>query len=111
MILTRHFAELDQIQKIFKLLGTPTDADWPEFVALPSAGTFKWKNKNRSDLRQKLLVNSFSATGQTYLDPNGFDLLTKLLMLNPRKRINAGDALGHSYFKDGVKMQIPKFII
>lgn len=101
--------ELDQIQKIFKLLGTPTESDWPEFASLPSAGTLKWKNKNQSDLRQKFLVNSFSATGQSYLDPHGFDLLTKLLTLNPKKRINAEDALDHSYFKDGVKMQIPQF--
>mmetsp|Transcript_42352 Transcript_42352/g.90093 ORF Transcript_42352/g.90093 Transcript_42352/m.90093 type:complete len:157 (+) Transcript_42352:859-1329(+) len=102
--------ELDQIQKIFKLLGTPTDADWPEFSALPSAGTFKWKNKDGSELGRRFLVNSFSATGQSYLDPNGFDLLSKLLTLNPHMRISAEDALSHSYFEDGVKMQVPEFI-
>jgi len=101
--------ELDQIQKIFKLLGTPTDADWPEFVSLPSAGTFKWKNNNGSELGRKFLVNSFSATGQSYLDATGFDLLGMLLSLNPRTRISAEDALQHSYFKDGVKMQVPAF--
>jgi len=103
--------ELDQIQKIFKLLGTPTDADWPEFSLLPNAGTFKWKAKDGSALGRQFLVNSFSATGQSYLDPSGFDLLSKLLMLNPQKRISAEDALRHSYFTDGVKMQVPEFFI
>jgi len=103
--------ELDQIQKIFKLLGTPTDADWPEFSLLPNAGTFKWKAKDGSALGRQFLVNSFSATGQSYLDPSGFDLLSKLLMLNPQKRISAEDALLHSYFTDGVKMQVPEFFI
>ena len=101
--------ELDQIQKVFKLLGTPSEEDWPEFSSLPSAGTFKWKNKDGSGLGRRFLVNSFSATGQSYLDPNGFDLLSKLLTLNPSKRICANDALNHPYFKDGVKMQVPDF--
>jgi len=76
---------------------------------LPTAGTFKWKNKDGSGLGQQFLVNSFSATGQSYLDPTGFDLLSKLLTLNPKERISAEDALQHSYFKDGVKMQVPEF--
>lgn len=101
--------ELDQIQKIFKLLGTPTEADWPEFSALPNSGTFRWKNEDMSELGRRFSVNSFSATGQSYLDPNGFDLLRRLLALNPRKRISAEDALNHAYFKDGVKMQVPQF--
>lgn len=101
--------ELDQIQKIFKLLGTPTDEDWPEFSTLPTAGTFKWKNRDGSGLSRAFLVNSFSATGQSYLDPNGFDLLSQLLTLNPKRRISAEDALEHAYFKEGVNMQRPQF--
>lgn len=101
--------ELDQIQKIFALLGTPTDESWPEFSSLPSAGTFKWKSRDGNELGRKFQINAFSSTGQTYLDPNGFDLLKKLLTLNPCKRITAVDALKHAYFTEGVIMQKPNF--
>ena len=101
--------ELDQIQKTFALLGTPTDESWPEFKFLPSTGTFKWKNRDSIELSKKFQINSFSSTGQTYLDPNGFDLLSRLLTLNPKNRISAEDALKHAYFSDGVKMQTPNF--
>ena len=101
--------ELDQIQKVFALMGTPTDESWPEFTSLPSSGTFKWKSRESNEFSKKFQINSFSSTGQTYLDPNGFDLLSKLLTLNPSKRITADDALKHAYFGDGVKMQVPNF--
>lgn len=101
--------ELDQIQKIFALRGTPSEESWPAFYSLPSSGTFKWKGRDGLELGRKFQVNSFSATGQTYLDSNGFDLLTQLLTLNPQNRISAADALNHTYFSEGVKMQVPEF--
>ena len=114
-----------QIQQIFKLLGPPNETSWPTFSSLPSSGTFKWKSgggegsrsstssTSSSDLRRRFSVNSsFSSTGcQSYLDSAGFDLLEKLLTLDPARRMNARDALNHDYFKGGggVKMQVPDF--
>lgn len=101
--------ELDQIDKIFKLLGTPTEETWPEFSSLPNSKTFRWK-KEGSQLHKKFQVNSFSGCGQhTFLDGNGFDLLQSFLLLDPKKRISAKDALDHVYFKEGVAMQTPRF--
>lgn len=102
-----------QIQKIFHLLGTPNEENWPEFSSLPNAGTFKWKGRDGSELGRRFSVNSpLSASSggrQSYLDGAGFDLLGRLLALNPRDRIGAEEALGHKYFKEGVKMQVPDF--
>eukprot|EP00565_Helicotheca_tamesis_P004292 CAMPEP_0185738972 /NCGR_PEP_ID=MMETSP1171-20130828/34301_1 /TAXON_ID=374046 /ORGANISM="Helicotheca tamensis, Strain CCMP826" /LENGTH=131 /DNA_ID=CAMNT_0028410381 /DNA_START=1 /DNA_END=393 /DNA_ORIENTATION=- len=77
--------ELDQIDKVFKLLGSPSDDTWPGFSELPNARTFRWKTDQGSKLSKKYPVGSFSGD-QTFLDSNGFDLLSKLLALDPKKR-------------------------
>jgi len=59
-------------------------------------------------LADKFPVNSPSG-GQAFLDGNGFDLLTKLLALDPRKRITAEEALNHPYFREGVEKQVQTF--
>jgi len=101
--------ELDQIDLIFKLLGVPNENNWPNFRSLPNSRTFRWKNKHGPQLSKKFPINSFSG-GQTYLDANGFDLLSKLLTLDPSDRITAKDALNHKYFMEGVEKQRPNFL-
>lgn len=64
--------------------------------------------KEGSELANRFPVNSPSG-GQAFLDGNGFDLLTKLLALDPKKRITAEDALKHPYFREGVKQHVPTF--
>jgi cell division cycle 2-like protein len=108
-----HIHIQQQIQKIFQLLGTPTDTTWPQFSSLPNASTFKWKTRDSTELSKRFLATTtnFTTSGQqqTYLDRHGFDLLQRMLTLNPRDRITALDALNHDYFKDGVGMRTPDF--
>jgi cell division cycle 2-like protein len=109
-VLLQGEGELAQIHKIFELLGSPTEATWPGFCKLPTATLFRWKstscNQASQLLRERFTVNSFSASKkQAFLDENGFDLLSSMLTLNPKKRISAGDALNHSYFTQGVTLK------
>jgi cell division cycle 2-like protein len=100
--------ELDQINKIIALVGAPTETNWPDFQSLPNAKMFRWRSKGPPTLPSTFPVNTFTG-GQTYLDPNGFDLLSKLLTLDPKQRISGEDALKHPYFIEGVQRQVPRF--
>lgn len=79
----------DQLKRIFKLLGTPTEESWPGLTRLPEFKTFPYYHPttNFSQVVPKLNVK-------------GKDLLQKLLVCYPPKRISADDALNHSYFSD-----------
>jgi serine/threonine protein kinase len=71
-------SEIGQIFKIFRMMGTPADESWQGIMDLPEMkGTFpKWKPR---DLAQSC----------TQLDALGVDLLSKMVQLEPSKRISA----------------------
>ncbi|KAH3660692.1 hypothetical protein OGATHE_005024 [Ogataea polymorpha] len=82
-------SEIDQIFKIFRVLGTPTEEIWPDVVYLsdfkPSFP--KWSKQNLADIVPNL-------------DPHGVDLLEQLLTYDPAGRISAKRALMHPYFQE-----------
>ncbi|KAJ1995023.1 Cyclin-dependent kinase catalytic subunit [Dimargaris cristalligena] len=82
-------SEIDEIFKIFRMLGTPSDATWPGFTSLPDyKPTFPtWEPQSLAKQIPKL-------------DANGIDLLAKLLHYDPAHRISAKQALLHPYFDD-----------
>jgi len=109
--------ELDQIDKIFEMVGTPTSDNWPSFERLPNAQMFRWKPRHQKELLllpqkfrpRSAVLGSTTNPNQAVLDANGYDLLEQLLTLDPDRRITAQQALQHSYFKEGVQPQIPRF--
>ena len=102
--------ELDQIDQIFSLVGVPNAESWPSFEKLPSSRLMRWKpRKEEILLPQMFPINSPLSTNQTFLDPNGYDLLERLLTLDPERRMKAGEALDHPYLREGVKPRTPRF--
>ncbi|KAI7748838.1 hypothetical protein M8C21_024925 [Ambrosia artemisiifolia] len=87
--------ELEQIDKIFRTLGTPNDSIWPGYSKLPGVKSNFVKQPYNS-LRKKFPVATF--TGAPALTELGFDLLNKFLTYDPEKRIAAKEALNHRWF-------------
>uniref|UniRef100_A0A0C9RYV4 cyclin-dependent kinase n=1 Tax=Wollemia nobilis TaxID=56998 RepID=A0A0C9RYV4_9CONI len=90
-------SEIDQLDKMFKTLGTPNEKIWPDFVNLPGAKC-KFVRQPYNKLREKFPAASFS--GKPTLSESGFDLLNRLLTYDPDKRITAEEALNHPWFRE-----------
>ncbi|GLU06176.1 hypothetical protein SLE2022_232290 [Rubroshorea leprosula] len=89
--------EFDQLDKIFRILGTPNETIWPGFSKLPGVKVNFVKHQYNL-LRKKFPATSF--TGSPVLSDAGFDLLNKLLTYDPEKRITAEAALNHEWFHE-----------
>ncbi|KAJ0544943.1 putative protein-serine/threonine kinase CMGC-CDK-PITSLRE family [Helianthus annuus] len=89
--------EFDQLDKIFKTLGTPNETIWPGYSKLPGVKVNFVKHQYNL-LRRKFPATSF--TGSPVLSDAGFDLLNKLLTYDPEKRITAEEALNHEWFRE-----------
>jgi len=80
---------VDQLQRIFKVLGTPTEETWPKVSQLP-------EYKRDFEMYRRIPLETILAK----LDPLGIDLLGKLIEYQPEKRYSAEVALQHPYFED-----------
>ncbi|KAI8637103.1 serine/threonine-protein kinase pef1 [Parasitella parasitica] len=81
----------DQLQKIFRLLGTPNEQTWPGISQLP-----EYKHKPLEVVHPPQPLSQFVPN----IDPEGLDLLTRMLQYQPQLRISAQDALKHAYFNN-----------
>uniref|UniRef100_A0A2P2I4W5 Cyclin-dependent kinase 2-like n=1 Tax=Hirondellea gigas TaxID=1518452 RepID=A0A2P2I4W5_9CRUS len=93
-------SEIDQLFRIFRTLGTPDQHSWPDVVKLPDyKSTFPKWTVNSKDSIAGILKR---------LDPQGQDLLGRMLTYDPRQRISSRYALQHPYFCNTEKVAPPK---
>lgn len=79
----------DQLKRIFKLLGTPTEDNWPGVSQLADYKPFPMYH----------VTTSWSQIVPR-LNTKGRDLLQKLLVCRPTMRISAEHAMAHPYFSE-----------
>ena len=89
-------SEIDQIFKIFKVLGTPNDNNWPEALKLSDFKASFPKFRQMPMAHHTPKLNEFE-----------INLLEGLVALDPNKRISAKMALFHPYFDTLDKSKLP----
>lgn len=82
-------SEIDQLNKIFKDLGTPSDKIWPGYNQLPLVKKTQFADYPYNHLRERF---------KTRLSDEGFNLLNRFLTYNPQMRITCQKALRQDYF-------------
>ncbi|TMW69717.1 hypothetical protein Poli38472_001873 [Pythium oligandrum] len=82
-------SEIDELFRIFRVLGTPDENSWPGVSNLPDYKTTfpKWRPQQLA----KVVPG---------LDHVGLDLLSRLLVFEPSRRISARAAMAHPWFND-----------
>lgn len=80
--------EQDQLLHIFDIMGSPNEDTLPCLM--------KYKYKKLIKNTKKISFEKMFPT----LEEDGRDLLSKMLVYDPKKRITAKDALKHKYFDD-----------
>ncbi|CAK0904338.1 unnamed protein product [Prorocentrum cordatum] len=87
-------SEPDQLFKICSVLGTPTQAQWPEGHKLAGQMGFKFPQMTPTALEVLLPQGS----------PNGLCLAAELLQWDPGRRPNASKVLQHPFFEGCVQV-------
>lgn len=82
-------SEIDEIYRIFRILGTPNEDVWPGVTCLQdwNDGFPVWPTLN---------IANFCGS----LSDSGIDLVENLVCLDPRRRLSARECLAHPYFAD-----------
>ena len=80
-------SEGDQLDRIFQIIGTPSQEEWPENVSL-SWTAFPYR-------QPKPLAAIIPD-----LNEDGLELIKNLLMFDPHSRLTAAQALRHRYFTE-----------
>jgi len=81
----------DQVSKIFKILGKPTPATWPDVVHLPD-----WKRVANWEPYPNTLARTVGLDERS----TAYNLLYKMIEYDPSRRITAEEALDHPYFTE-----------
>eukprot|EP00051_Salpingoeca_urceolata_P019479 m.285169 g.285169 ORF g.285169 m.285169 type:complete len:408 (-) comp19430_c6_seq10:106-1329(-) len=88
-------SEIDQLYRVFRTLGTPSERTWPGVSRLP-------------DFKKSFPVwpKQLFAQIMPMLEANGIDLIEKMLVCNPKQRVSAKVALQHPYFVGCVEQEL-----
>lgn len=82
--------EIQQLELIIEVLGTPNEQIWEGFSGLPVLKNVILKHQPYNNIKQIY----------SWLSASGLQILNQLFMYDPKKRITASQALRSAYFKE-----------
>jgi len=88
-------SEIDQMFKIFRVLGTPTNAVWPGCETLDD-----YKKEFPKFVTSGVVQRLRDQNPEVNLNEEALDLLQKCLLYDPAKRISALEGFEHNYFRN-----------
>jgi cyclin-dependent kinase len=94
--------DVQQLVKIFSVLGYPTAADWPSMMDCPNVANMLQAEECQAMERSlyRLRETLDAKGGSAILGEKGVDLLAGLLRYEPSARLSASKALEHPYFQE-----------
>lgn len=90
--------EVDQLSRVFALMGPPTRETWPDFQSLPNAKAIRPLLTKQHPHSQGSLATKFP-----YITQAGLRLMLSMLALNPADRPGAAEILQSQYFREDPK--------
>jgi cell division cycle 2-like protein len=101
--------EIDELHKIFSVLGAPTELVWPAYKSLVKPEyqrRLSWKLPSRNRLREVFPVAAFATS--LALSDTGVHLLAQLLHMDPTQRMAAKDAMRHAWLAEELPRATPE---
>jgi cyclin-dependent kinase 3 len=90
LVLLQGDSEIDQLLKTFKVFGTPKPGSFLTTLSGWNTDIPVFKKKWKKTKQYKKVLN--------FWGPEGADLITKMLKIDPTKRISAVNAFSHPFF-------------
>ncbi|CAG0899439.1 unnamed protein product [Cyprideis torosa] len=85
-------SDIDQLNKIFQDLGTPSEKIWPGYSQLPIAKKMTFAEIPYSNLKNRMAKSQISESG--------LRLMNSLLLFDPKRRISAETAFNDRWFEE-----------
>lgn len=89
--------EMNQLDRIFRILGTPDETKWPEYKDLPHVKRFKFK-PIPSTFKEQFVVGKPLVKDGPMFSGHCQTLMKSLLTFNPANRLDPNTALSHEWF-------------
>jgi cell division cycle 2-like protein len=105
-------SESEAVKAIFRVLGTPSEEDWPGWKDMKNVRSLRAAERNYAPvpLRKALNLGNTAYAGGAFISDTGLSLLSGLLAVNPDRRLTAAEALTHPWFAESPPPADPRLL-